>query len=68
MYKKHVLAEAGSPSSKAAAFYDARSVQPVREPGKKARTPLAAFFNIPEKTNLIWRAPTTEVGPNSKGG
>ncbi len=49
-------------------LYYARNVQPVREHGKKARTPLAAFFNIPEKTNLIWRVPTTQVGPNSKGG
>jgi hypothetical protein len=28
-------------------YFDARSVLPVREPGKMARTPLAAFFNIP---------------------
>ena len=27
--------------------FDARSVHGVREHGKKARTPLAAFFNIP---------------------
>jgi len=27
--------------------FDARSVLPVREHGKIARTPLAAFFNIP---------------------
>ncbi|MEE8126654.1 MAG: hypothetical protein V3T42_12645 [Nitrospirales bacterium] len=27
--------------------FDARSVQRVREQGKMARTPLAAFFNIP---------------------
>jgi len=27
--------------------FDARSVHPVREHGKMARTPLAAFFNIP---------------------
>jgi hypothetical protein len=27
--------------------FDARSVLPVREHGKMARTPLAAFFNIP---------------------
>jgi len=27
--------------------FDARSVQEVREHGKMARTPLAAFFNIP---------------------
>jgi hypothetical protein len=29
--------------------FDARSVHPVREHGKRARTPLAAFFNIPIK-------------------
>jgi len=28
-------------------LFDARSVQFVREHGKRARTPLAAFFNIP---------------------
>jgi hypothetical protein len=28
-------------------YFDARSVHGVREHGKKARTPLAAFFNIP---------------------
>ena len=28
-------------------LFDARSVPPVREHGKRARTPLAAFFNIP---------------------
>jgi len=27
--------------------FGARSVLPVREHGKMARTPLAAFFNIP---------------------
>ncbi len=27
--------------------FDARSVRFVREHGKRARTPLAAFFNIP---------------------
>ncbi|MFB3146509.1 MAG: hypothetical protein ACE1ZO_05230, partial [Nitrospirales bacterium] len=29
--------------------FDARSVLIVREHGKRARTPLAAFFNIPTK-------------------
>ena len=29
--------------------FDARSVRFVREHGKRARTPLAAFFNIPNK-------------------
>jgi len=28
--------------------FDARSVHGVREHGKMARTPLAAFFNIPK--------------------
>jgi hypothetical protein len=28
-------------------LFDARSVLSVREHGKRARTPLAAFFNIP---------------------
>jgi len=31
-------------------LFDARSVQFVREHGKRARTPLAAFFNIPIRT------------------
>ncbi len=30
-------------------YFDARSIQRVREHGKMARTPLAAFFNIPIK-------------------
>jgi len=29
-------------------LFDARSVRSVREYGKRARTPLAAFFNIPK--------------------
>jgi len=32
--------------------FDARSVLSVREHGKRARTPLAAFFNIPRKEFL----------------
>ena len=32
--------------------FDARSVRFVREHGKRARTPLAAFFNIPDMENL----------------
>ncbi len=32
--------------------FDARSVHGVREHGKMARTPLAAFFNIPRKKGL----------------
>jgi len=31
-------------------YFDARSVLSVREHGKMARTPLAAFFNIPSRT------------------
>ena len=38
--------------------FDARSVLPVREHGKRARTPLVAFFNIPnlvnKKADLSW--------------
>ncbi len=41
MFKK-VLQQGRSP-------FDARSVLIVREHGKMARTPLAAFFNIPTK-------------------
>ena len=58
MFKKHVLAEAGNSSSKAFKSpspplqrgnggIGARSVLLVREYGKRARTPLEAFFNIP---------------------
>ena len=38
-------------------FFDARSVLSVREHAKKARTPLAAFFNIPSRSfiwSLVW--------------
>ncbi len=34
-------------SRRVSPLFDARSVQRVREHGKMARTPLAAFFNIP---------------------
>ena len=39
--------------------FDARSVLPVREHGKRARTPLVAFFNIPfiEKIHLCHLVP-----------
>jgi len=33
-------------------LFDARSVHSVREHGKRAKTPLAAFFNIPCKEKL----------------
>jgi len=39
-------------------LFDARSVLSVREHGKKARTPLAAFFNIPRKElayDMLWQ-------------
>jgi len=46
--------------------FDARSVHGVREHGKMARTPLAAFFNIPiiEKSgdHLAW-CPDQEQPP-----
>jgi hypothetical protein len=34
--------------------FDARSVLPVREHGKIARTPLVAFFNIPMEKRPRW--------------
>ncbi|MEC4673454.1 MAG: hypothetical protein VST68_04640 [Nitrospirota bacterium] len=34
-------------------LFGARSVLPVREHGKMARTPLAAFFNIPHIAGAI---------------
>jgi hypothetical protein len=34
--------------------FDARSVCIIREHGKMARTPLAAFFNRPMKASLPW--------------
>jgi len=37
--------------------FGARSALPVREHGKMARTPLAAFFNIPIKEVLASTAP-----------
>jgi hypothetical protein len=39
-------------------LFDARSVLSVREHGKRARTPLAAFFNIPM---MIQRSGLTEI-------
>ena len=33
--------------------FDARSVLPVREQDKIARTPLGAFFNIPKSVKLL---------------
>ncbi len=38
--------------------FDARSVLVIREHGKMARTPLAAFFNRPSIGNLSADAPT----------
>jgi hypothetical protein len=43
--------------------FGARSVLPVREHGKKVRTPLAAFFNIPYEEDQ----PNLE-GTNNRGG
>ena len=34
-------------SQQGRSLFEARSVLPVREHGKRARTQLAAFFNIP---------------------
>ena len=46
MFKKHVLAKAGSSSSKATALL-ARGAYSPYVAQQKARTPLEAFFNIP---------------------
>ncbi|MEC4674470.1 MAG: hypothetical protein VST68_09795 [Nitrospirota bacterium] len=53
--KKSALSPAQTQGRQDALFHgqgrshvDARSVLPVREHGNLARTPLAAFFNIPE--------------------
>jgi hypothetical protein len=57
----HVLNETGNSSlrewskmsvQQGRSHFDARSVLPVREHGKMARTPLAAFFNIRQKDLL----------------
>ncbi len=45
--KKHALSLSEGSVQQGRSHFDARSVQGVREHGKMARTPLAAFFNIP---------------------
>jgi len=45
--KKHALSPSEGFVQQGRSLFDARSVQFVREHGKRARTPLAAFFNIP---------------------
>jgi len=45
--KKHALSLAEGSIQQGRSHFDARSVLIVREHGKRARTPLAAFFNIP---------------------
>jgi len=55
--KKHALSLSEGSIQQGRSPFDARSVLTVREHGKRARTPLAAFFNIPLITasNLgIW--------------
>jgi len=44
--------------------FDARSVHSVREHGKRARTPLAAFFNIPGTVLALWSNRST-LSPGS---
>ncbi len=45
--KKHALSLSEGSIQQGRSHFDARSVLIVREHGKRARTPLAAFFNIP---------------------
>jgi len=45
--KKHALSLSEGSIQQGRSHFDARSVHGVREHGKMARTPLAAFFNIP---------------------
>ena len=45
-------------------LFDARSVLPVREHGKMARTPLAAFFNIPLVMSDTYFDVSTTFFPN----
>jgi len=45
--KKHALSLSEGSIQQGRSHFDARSVHFVREHGKMARTPLAAFFNIP---------------------
>jgi hypothetical protein len=45
--KKHALSLFEGSVQQGRSYFDARSVHGVREHGKKARTPLVAFFNIP---------------------
>ncbi len=47
--KKHALSLPEGSLQQGRSPFDARSVLSVREHGKRARTPLAAFFNIPLK-------------------
>ena len=47
--KKHALNLSEGSIQQGRSHFDARSVLTVREHGKMARTPLAAFFNIPTK-------------------
>jgi len=46
--KKHALSPTEGFVQQGRSRFDARSVHFVREHGKMARTPLAAFFNIPK--------------------
>jgi len=47
MFKKHALSLSEGSIQQGRSHFDARSVLIVREHGKMARTPLAAFSNIP---------------------
>jgi len=50
--KKHALSLSEGSIQQGRSHFDERSVLIVREHGKRARTPLAAFFNIPLKETV----------------
>jgi len=51
--KKHALSLSEGFVQQGHSHFDARSVLIAREHGKMARTPLAAFFNIPNKEGKV---------------
>ncbi|MCH7615169.1 MAG: hypothetical protein IH978_05465 [Nitrospinae bacterium] len=52
--KKHALSLSEGSIQQGRSHFDERSVLIVREHGKRARTPLAAFFNIPNIIYRVW--------------
>ncbi len=51
--KKHALSLPEGSIQQGRSHFDERSVLIVREHGKRARTPLAAFFNIPNIQRIM---------------